>query len=100
MKSLIEQLKETIDRPLESFLDNADEAFTGQKEQEVVMEQILKDCPRGHICTSDCGKHKECPCNEHCHLCNESSCDCENIELAEDIIKPQELEADELIKYV
>ena len=40
MKSFIEQLKETVDRPLESFLDNADEAFTEQKEQEAVGDII------------------------------------------------------------
>ena len=26
-----------------------------------------KDCPEGHICTSDCQNTRDCPCNEHRH---------------------------------
>ena len=28
---------------------------------------IIKECPEGHICDSDCQDKKECPCNEHRH---------------------------------
>ena len=33
-------------------------------------------CPPVHVCTSSC-RREGCPCDEHCHNCLESSCDCE-----------------------
>lgn len=27
----------------------------------------MDECIKGHFCTSDCGKHKDCPCQyDHC----------------------------------
>ena len=33
MKSLLDELKETIDRPLESFLDNVDSVYQSEKDR-------------------------------------------------------------------
>ena len=39
MKSLIDELKETIDRPLESFLDNVDSVYQSEKDRIASQEE-------------------------------------------------------------
>ena len=39
MKSLIDKLKEAIDRPLESFLDNVDSAYRSEKDRIASQEE-------------------------------------------------------------
>ena len=39
-KSLIDELKETIDRPLENFLDNVDPAYQSEKDRIASQEEF------------------------------------------------------------
>ena len=50
---MLEKLKELIDAPLESFLGNADQAYTEQKEQEAIGSCLCRKCGEEIKCLHD-----------------------------------------------